>query len=73
MDHLWQILIAIDQLCNTLLGGWADETLSARCHRTQSVFKPLINTLFFWQADHCKQAWQWEIDRQDLPVEYRNV
>jgi len=25
-----QILIAVDQLGNALLGGWADETLSSR-------------------------------------------
>jgi len=28
-----QIAIAIDQLANTLLGGTADETMSARAHR----------------------------------------
>lgn len=26
----FQILVAVDQLANTLLGGMADETLSAR-------------------------------------------
>jgi hypothetical protein len=30
-----QILIAIDQFLNTLLGGWADETVSARAWRQQ--------------------------------------
>ena len=28
-----QFLIAADQLANTLIGGYADETLSARAHR----------------------------------------
>lgn len=28
-----QFLIALDQLANTLVGGYADETLSARAHR----------------------------------------
>ena len=27
------ILIAFDQLINTLLGGWPDETISSRCWR----------------------------------------
>ena len=32
--YLLQILIALDQLANTLIpGGWADETLSSRAHR----------------------------------------
>lgn len=29
----FQIAVAFDQLVNTLLGGWADETLSARAWR----------------------------------------
>ena len=28
-----QILIAIDQLANAVIGGWADETLSSRAWR----------------------------------------
>lgn len=31
-----QFLIAADQLINTLLGGMADETLSARAHRMRT-------------------------------------
>lgn len=31
--YLWNLLIALDQLANTLLAGWPDETLSARTHR----------------------------------------
>lgn len=30
-----QILIAIDQLANAVIGGWADETLSAAAWRTE--------------------------------------
>ena len=29
----FQILVALDQLINTLIGGYADETLSSRAHR----------------------------------------
>lgn len=29
----FQVMVAVDQLVNTLLGGWADETLSARAYR----------------------------------------
>ena len=28
-----QILIAVDQLANAVIGGWADETLSSRAWR----------------------------------------
>ncbi len=32
-----QVAIAIDQLLNALLGGWADETLSARMWRHRGL------------------------------------
>jgi hypothetical protein len=70
-DHIWQVVMAFDQLVNALLGGWADETLSARCHRTKSIFEPVINVIFFWQPDHCRKAYEWEMSRGDLPPEYR--
>ena len=34
-----QFLIAIDHLANTLVGGYADETLSARAHRIAESLK----------------------------------
>jgi hypothetical protein len=56
-----QILIAIDQLGNTLLGGWADETISARAWRQRSkpvwgAMRFFIDMLFFWQDGHCELA-----------------
>lgn len=68
---LKQIAIAIDQLLNALLGGMADETLSARAHRTGSVLEPLIDALFFWQADHCFESYISEKERKQLPKEYQ--
>lgn len=68
---LKQVAIAIDQLLNTLLGGMSDETLSARAHRTGSAWEPVIDALFFWQADHCQDAYVSEKERKQLPQEYR--
>ena len=68
-----QIAIALDQLFNALLGGYADETLSARAHRTGSVLEPLIDALFFWQADHCFESYLSEKERKQLPQEYRDA
>lgn len=67
-----QILIAVDQLINTLLGGAADETLSSRAYRhsrdgSRKWPKKLINTLFFWQTDHCRAAYESELNRSHLP------
>ena len=70
---LKQIAIAIDQLFNAVLGGFADETLSARAHRTGSVWEPVIDTLFFWQMGHCFQSYISEKERKQLPQEYRDA
>lgn len=68
-----QIAIALDQLANALLGGMADETLSARAHRTGSAWEPVIDALFFWHADHCFESYLSEKDRKQLPQEYRDA
>lgn len=72
-----QFLIAFDQLCNTLIGGMADETLSARAWRLHRVqpdtwgrMRVAIDHLFFWQKDHCFNAYMSEMDRKQLPAEY---
>lgn len=78
---LLQILIALDQLANTLIpGGWADEALSSRAHRMRLKGQPVwgwtagfINLLFFWQADHCKAAYEAEAGRHQLPPEFRGT
>ena len=70
-----QVLIAIDQLFNTFIGGYADETVSSYAHRKRLKGKPwlarLIDALFFWQKDHCLQAFQSELDRAHLPPSIR--
>lgn len=72
-----QMFIAADQLANALIGGYADETISARAHRLHKtssawrVVRGIANGLFFWQEDHCQKAWQNEYERRGLPVEYR--
>jgi hypothetical protein len=71
-NYFLQILIALDQLINTIFNGWADETISARSYRTNNkLAMKLINTLFFWQKEHCKGAYESEILRTQFPVEYR--
>lgn len=77
--HSKQVLISLDQLINTCLGGWADETLSARCYRNSKkgywyaklgvkildfIFKP-------WDKEHCKESYQSELKRTHLPCEFR--
>lgn len=72
-----QVLVALDQLANTLLAGYADETLSARIWRNRdsgkkrwSVALVVVNALFF-DRDHCRRAFEIEMQRRQLPPEYR--
>jgi hypothetical protein len=72
-----QILIAFDQFVNTLLGGLADETLSARAWRNRdkhSLYK-LIDILFWFDKEngkgHCELSFDSEQLRYHLPKDYQ--
>lgn len=60
-QYILQVLISIDQFINTLLGGWADETISARSFRLRErslrwyYFEKLVNTLFIFE-----DLWWWK-------------
>ena len=65
----------MDQLVNALLGGYADESISARAYRSRSnpfwqQVQLLIDLLFFWDADHCKKAYLAERNNSHLPDDY---
>lgn len=76
MSRVFEVLVAVDQLVNAILGGWADETISARCHRLRDhqpfkILRPVIDGLFFFQPNHCQRAYESERLRAQLPAEYR--
>ncbi len=70
-----QVLIAVDQLANTLVGGFADETISARMYRTRNPFRHVVDVLFFWDMTgrkrHCELSYESELLRRHLPKGYR--
>jgi len=78
---MMQFLIAFDQLINTLVWakhegfGFADESLSARAFRLSSSghwksARRAIDALFFWQQDHCRNAYLAECERRQYPPHY---
>ena len=78
MNWLHQVLVALDQLINAILNGFADETLSSRAYRAQlkghryfGWTANAINALFYWQANHCRGAFVAERERRQLPPEFR--
>lgn len=59
--YLWNLLIALDQFCNTLLGGYPDETMSSRMGKHLAKHDcPFCNfmcrLLNLIQKDHCKKS-----------------
>lgn len=70
-------MIGIDQLANTIFGGWADETLSSRCFRLEmerGITWPrrLVDTILFFDKDHCQESYLSEIERRQLPPSMRD-
>lgn len=75
-NRIKQVLIALDQLLNTLLKGYADETLSSRAYRLRvergRVWpERIINAVFFFDDNHCEESYQSEIQRRQLPPSLR--
>lgn len=72
-----QIPIALDQLVNTIFGGWADETISSVAWRKRNdnrgwaLLRKVIDAIFFWQTDHCESSYESEKERRHLPPELR--
>lgn len=59
--YFWNVLISIDQLANTLLGGYPDETISSRCGKRVREGKcyicgPLCAILGKIDAYHCERS-----------------
>lgn len=69
-------LIACDQLVNALLWGWPDETLSSRAWRwhvsgIRSWPCNLLDLIFFWDREHCRESFESERTGRQLPPEAR--
>ena len=71
------LLLAVDQLVNTLIGGRADESLSARSWRLRekdwkwATARKVIDKIFFWEHNHCYNSYVSELNKMQLPSEYR--
>lgn len=76
--YVLNILIAFDQFVVTIFGGWPDETISSYAYRLYwqkkiagLILYPAINKLFFWQENHCRNAYIAERSRTQLPPIFR--
>ena len=74
--YIKYILIALDQLLNTVLLGFPDETLSSRSYRTEqegyrlgAILRPIIDTLMCFDPEHCRTSYETEMTRKQFPIE----
>ena len=58
--YIWNLLISIDQLANTIFGGYPDETLSSRwgkLAREEHKFAMFMcNLLHIFDKGHCEKC-----------------
>ena len=76
MTYYKAVLIAVHQLVNALLAGFPDETLSSRAWRWEQDGvrewpRRVIDRLFFWEPNHCRESYQSEREGRQLPPELR--
>lgn len=81
MSWCRSVLIALDQLCNALAGGWPDETISSRAWRwelarVRSWPRRLLDGLALIfslgaDRDHCRESFESERLGRQLPPELR--
>lgn len=74
--YLKNVALGIDQLANTMLGGWPDESISSRAWRNRHLggwayVYAGINGVFFWQRDHCYAAHVAEVQLRQMPPDLR--
>ena len=79
MGYIQRNVIALDQAVNALLGGFPDETLSARCgrkieHQPYKAFAKVIDVIFypFQGPNHCVNAYAKEKALYQFPKEYKD-
>lgn len=75
--YFLRVLIAIDQLVNTIFGGMPDETISAKLWRLRDrqpykTLRYIVDALFWFDKDHCRTSYESEIKKTQLPSNYRD-
>lgn len=75
--YIKNVLIGIDQLINTFIGGKPDETISAKAHREAghgktgwNIAEKIINCLFL-NNKHCYEAYIAELNRSQISSDYQ--
>ena len=74
--YLERISIALSILINVILGGYSNQTFSARNYAWKKEGKLnlvwLIDTIFWFDPDHCLDSWAYWYIRKNLETSYDN-
>lgn len=74
LKYFQRIGIAISVLFNVILGGYSNQSFSARNYGWQREGKPnlvwLIDMLFWFDSHHCLNAWSYWIIRKEMKVDH---
>lgn len=74
MNIIKRAALWLDYGLNTLRGGLPTEPISAWVWRKQyTTAIKIIDTLFFWDKDHCKTSYENVKAKINLPQEYRDA
>lgn len=71
MKYIKGIFVGISQFTNVIMGGNPNELLSARAYRTKNKILMFIINRAFFDKDHCKKAYIFELNNDQLP-EYKD-
>lgn len=77
-EYFTNVAVHISQTVNVIIGGKADEMLSARAWRLRKHFpwnyiRIILDWIFFWQDNHCEETYYWEKNLTDFPGEYKRL
>lgn len=68
--YMLRVGIALSVLFNVILGGYSNQSFSARNYEWKRQGKPnmvwLIDKFFWCDANHCLHSWSYWIVRKDL-------
>jgi hypothetical protein len=74
--YLERVGIAFSIFLNVILGGYSNQTFSARNYAWKKEGRPnlvwLIDSIFWFDPDHCLDSWAYWYTRKNLEALYDN-
>ena len=71
--YMLGLFVGISQLVNSMFGGNPNELLCARAYRTNNkLLIKVLDSIFFFNKDHCKNSYKFELNNDQLP-EYKDI